>query len=231
MSDSLRSTAFWSAATIGLYAASKLIHARFPRWWSAPLALTPLLLMGLVLATRTNHRDYLDGTRWLVAMLGPAIVAFAVPIYEQRTLLRRQWPAITVGVLVGSATAMTSAWFLARLFGLDGPLRLSLLPRSMSTPFAMIVSDRLGGSPDLTAIFVVMTGVVGPAMGEALLQHLPLRTAMARGALLGMGAHGAGVAKAHQLGDEEGSVAGVVMVLVGVVNVLAAPILAMLMRP
>jgi len=100
----------------------------------------------------------------------------------------------------------------------------------MSTPFAMTVSDDIGGIPDLTAVFVVFTGVFGAALGEAMLYWLPLRSRLARGALFGIGAHGAGVAKAHQIGREEGSIAGVAIVMVGLLNVLAAPLLAHLLK-
>ncbi len=145
-------------------------------------------------------------------------------------MIRRYWPVLLVGVVAGSATAMLSAWGLASVLGLDGPLRLSLLPRSMTTPFAMAVSADIGGEPDLTAVFVIVTGVVGAAMGEVMLLRLPIRSTLARGALLGMGAHGAGTAKAHEIGAEEGSIAGLVMVLVGLLNVLAAPVLAHCLR-
>ncbi|AIJ54160.1 hypothetical protein C086_00316 [Brucella abortus F6/05-3] len=121
---------------------------------------------------------------------------------------------------------MASAWGLAHLLGLNEAISLSLMPRSMSTPFSMTVSGDIGGRPDLTAIFVVLTGIFGAALGEIMLHWLPVRSALARGALFGMGAHGAGVARAHQIGSEEGSIAGLVMVLVGLVNVLAAPLIA-----
>jgi putative effector of murein hydrolase len=162
-------------------------------------------------------------------LLGPATVAFAIPIYQQRATIRRYWPVLLVGVVMGSSSAMLSAWGLAHLLGLNDAISLSLMPRSMSTPFAMTVSGDIGGTPDLTAIFVVITGVFGAALGELMLNWLPLRSTLARGALFGMGAHGAGVAKAHQIGREEGSIAGLVMVLVGLVNVLAAPFIAHLL--
>ena len=133
---------------------------------------------------------------------------------------------LLLGVVIGSATAMASAWAMASALGLSGALRLSLLPRSMSTPFAMSVSGDIGGSPDLTAVFVMITGICGAALGELMLNWLPLRSTLARGALLGMGTHGAGTAKAREIGEEEGSIAGLVMVFAGLLNVLAAPILA-----
>jgi putative effector of murein hydrolase len=123
---------------------------------------------------------------------------------------------MAAGVLICSATSMLSAWVLASLFSLDSMLGLSLLPRSFSTPFAMTVSKDIGGVPDLTALFVIITGVLGATIGETMLGILRLKSPVARGALLGMAAHGAGVAKARQIGNAEGSVTGLTMVLVGV---------------
>ncbi len=178
-------------------------------------------------SVHTSYQTYLRGTHWLISLLGPATVAFAVPIYGQRRLIRQYWPLLTTGVVVGSAVAMLSSWALADLLGLDGITRLSLLPRSMSTPFAMAVSQDLGGSAELTAVFVVVTGVLGAAIGELLLARLPDVSAMARGAVMGLGAHGVGTARAHQWGAEEGAIAGLVMVFTGVLNVLAAPLIAL----
>lgn len=220
-------TVFWSGMTIALYCLSRMLYRRWPTAWLSPLAVTPLLVVGLALLLHTSYRDYSHATHWLVLFLGPATVACAIPIFERRALIRRYWPVLAVGVVIGSATAMASAWALASLLSLDGALRLSLLPRSVSTPFAMIVSENIGGVPDLTAVFVILTGVMGTILGETLLKILPFRSALARGALYGMGAHAAGVAKANRVGGEEGSVAGLVMVLVGLVNVLAAPLLGL----
>jgi predicted murein hydrolase (TIGR00659 family) len=221
---------FWSVATVGLYLAAKMLYRRWQAWFLAPLIATPILLIGVMLVLHATYPDYINGTRWLISLLGPATVAFAVPIYQRRALIREHWPVLVIGVLVGSATAMLSAWALASFLGVDDALRLSLLPRSMSTPFAMAVSGDIGGVPNLTAVFVIVTGLFGAAVGEVLLNYLPIRSALARGALFGMGAHVAGTAKAYEIGAEEGAIAGLVMVLVGLVNVLAAPVLAVLLH-
>jgi predicted murein hydrolase (TIGR00659 family) len=220
----------WSVATILLYFGAKRLHRRWPRWWLMPLGVAPALLMIAALALHVSYRDYIRGTHWLVALLGPATVAFAVPIYEQRALIRRRWPLLLVGMIAGSLTAVLTSWVLAYMLGIDGALRLSLLPRSMSTPFAMEVSGEIGGIPDLTAIFVVLTGLFGAAVGDVVLARLPLRSKIAKGASFGMGAHGAGTARAHELGREEGAIAGLVMVLVGLMNVALAPVVAALLR-
>ncbi len=216
--------AVWSALTIAIYAVAKWMYRRWHRWWLMPVAVTPALLIAVVLALHVRYEDYSSGTHWLVALLGPVTVAFAVPIYEQRALIRKHWPVLLVGMLVGSATAVVTSWGLASLLGVDGALRLSLVPRSISTPFAMEVAERIGGIPNLAALFVVLTGVLGSIFGEFLIIGLRIRSPLAKGALFGVGAHGIGTAKAHELGAEEGSVAGLVMVLVGLLNVMLASV-------
>lgn len=230
LNDPVLLTGFWSAATIALYFLCKIIYRRLPYALLSPLVAAPVLLIVMALALHTHYSDYIRSTHWILMLLGPATVAFAIPIFEERATIRRYWPVLVFGVVVGSGTAMLSAWVLASMLSLDDSLRLSLLPRSISTPFAMSVSGTIGGVPDLTAVFVVITGVFGAAFGQILLRFLPLRSTLARGALFGMGAHGAGVARAHQIGREEGSVAGLVMVMVGLVNIFAAPLVAWMLR-
>lgn len=228
--DPLLQFVFWPLATIALYHLARGVSRRWPRWWTSPLLLTPMGVIALTLVLKADYRQYMSGAHWLLLMLGPATVAFAIPIHEQRATIRRHWPILLVGVLAGSTIAMASGWALAHLLGVPDAVGRSLMPRSTTTPFAMAVSDEIGGLPNLTAVFVIMTGVCGAALGELMLKWLPLRSALARGALFGMGAHGAGVAQAHRIGAEEGSIAGLVMVLAGLLNLIAAPVVMMALR-
>ncbi|WP_313699548.1 LrgB family protein [Achromobacter sp.] len=214
---------FWPAATVAAYVCARLFYRRFAYWWTSTLVVAPALLLTLAILLHTGYRDYMSGSHWLMAMLGPVIVAFALPLYEQRALIRRYWPVLAAGVVVGSGIAGVSAWLLGSMLDLPPDLRLSLLPRSVATPFAIAVSSHVGGVPDLTAVFVIVTGVFGAAIGQFMCRWLPLRSALARGALFGMGAHGAGTAKARELAAEEGAVAGLVMVMAGLFNVLVTP--------
>jgi putative effector of murein hydrolase len=193
------------------------------------MVLAPAILLALAAGLNVGYGDYIRGPRWLVELLAPATVAFAVPIYRRRALVIRHWLLLAVGITVGSLTSILSSWFLSGWLGLDRALRLSLVPHSISTPFAMILSGDIGGVPALTAVFVIVTGVLGASVGEVLLNVVPLRSKVARGALFGMGAHGVGTAKALQIDSEIGSVAGLVMVFVGLANVLAAPLIAPLL--
>ncbi|MNP18287.1 Inner membrane protein YohK [compost metagenome] len=142
--------------------------------------------------------------------------------------MARHWPALLLGMLAGSGVAIASSWGLANALALESRVSLSLVPRSITTPFAMPVAQDLGGVPELAAVFVMLTGVFGALAGSLLIRWLPLRSALARGALFGVGAHGAGVSRAQEVGREEGTVAGLVMVLMGLLNLFAAPLVAAL---
>ena len=220
----------WSSATIAVYVAAKRVHQRWPLTLTSPLVLTPCVLFLVVAITHEQYRDYFAATHWLGLLLGPAMVSFAIPIFERRELVRRHWPALVAGVAAGSLLAVTTAWGLSSLLGLSDVLRLSMLSRSISTPFAVAVSHDIGGVPEMTALFVIVTGLMGASLGQLLLHWLPLRSALARGALFGMGAHSVGVAAASRLGGEEGAVAGLVMIFAGLSNVVLAPLLFWLMH-
>lgn len=220
---------FWLALTVAAYLFSRWLYRRTGRYLLSPLILVPALLLAIAVPLHTAYREYSANTHWLMLVLGPVTVAFAVPIWQQRQLLARHWSALLLGMLAGSVASIASSFGLARALALDSSVTLSLVPRSITTPFAMPLAHDLGGVPELTAVFVMFTGVVGAMLGGVLLKWLPLRSALARGALFGVGAHGAGVSRAHEVGSEEGSVAGLVMVLTGLLNLFAAPLLASLL--
>ena len=211
--------------TIVCYWIVKRVYLRTRRWWCTPIFAVPLLLIAAVLLAGIPYPTYFADTRWLSWLLGPATVAFAVPIFEHRALIRRHWLSLCCGVLAGMPVAVISSVMMARWLNLPELLQKSLAPRSISTPFALATANSIGASGDLTAVFVVVTGVCGMLMGEAMLAWLPVRSRLARGALFGAAAHGAGTARAQQLGAEEGVVASLVMMLGGIATVFAAPLI------
>jgi putative effector of murein hydrolase len=175
------------------------------------------VLIALALLTHVRYPQYIAQTHWLVWLLGPTTVAFALPLHENRQLLRKHWMSIATGVIVASGVSIaTTVWF-AQAFGLPVDLQKGLAVRSVTTPFAIEAERVLGGPTDLAALFVLL-------MGETILRLLPrVRSKLAAGAILGGAAHGSGVAKARQFGDVQAVVASLVMMIAGAVNVLLAP--------
>lgn len=214
------------AATVAIYALSKWLYRRKRTLWFSPTVFTPAALVVLVELSHTPFAVYFQDTHWLTWLLGPATIAFAYPIYTQRALLRRYPLTLAVGVLAGLGLGLASSWLLARLFELPPDLTRSILPRSVSTPFAVSASAVFGGEQNLTVISVMITGLFGMLVGEVFLGWLGLRSGISRGAALGAAAHGLGTAKAYEIGLEEGAVASLVMVFAGIAMVLLAPVLA-----
>ncbi|MGK4475100.1 LrgB family protein [Aeromonas molluscorum] len=217
------------ALTLLFYYLSKWLYGRVRILPLMPLLLAPALLVALVLLCHIPYETYMADSHWLLWLLGPATVAFAIPVYENRALMRKHWLSLSLGVLASVVMAVGSSVLLARWLGLSDMLQRSLAMRSITTPFAVEASRSIGGQSDLTALFVVLTGVIGMAVGDLVLRRLAIRSKLGKGAGFGASAHGAGTAKAYQLGNEEGVVASMVMMIAGMVTVLLAPLLGQLL--
>lgn len=215
--------------TLALYFANKKIYRRLHTIWMMPLVLTPLILVLFLVVTHVSYQDYMGESRWLLWLLGPATIAFAVPVYENMTVIRRHWMSLSAGVITATVVAVSSSVWLARLLTLPEEVQRSLAVRSITTPFALEAAKQLGGQPDLVALFVVITGVFGMAVGDILFLRLAVRSGMAKGAGLGASSHGAGTAKAYEIGQTEGVVSSLVMMLAGVVTVVLAPLIGHVM--
>ncbi|SDH65521.1 TIGR00659 family protein [Vibrio xiamenensis] len=220
---------FWAiislAMTLAFYYLSKVIYKRKRSLLFMPLIFAPVLLVAAVLSLGIPYSDYMADSHWLLWMLGPATVAFAIPVYDNRELIRRHWMSLSVGVMVSVLVAVTSTVFIARWLELPELLQRSMAMRSITTPFAVEATKMIGGQSDLTALFVVLTGVIGMAVGEIVLAFFSIRSRFGKGASLGASAHGAGTAKAYQLGNSEGVVSSVVMMIAGMITVLIAPLI------
>lgn len=213
--------------TLGIYFANKRLYRRFRKLPLMPLVLTPALLVLMLVFGHISRQNYISESHWLLWLLGPATIAFAVPVYDNLAIIKRHWMSLTAGVVTATVVAVTSSVWLARLFTLSDEIQRSLAVRSVTTPFALAAAEPTGGQPDLVALFVVVTGVFGMAVGDAILRLYPGRHG--KGAGFGAASHGAGTARSYELGQQEGVVASLVMMLSGVVMVLAAPLVARVM--
>lgn len=216
-------------ATLLIYFLNKRLYRRWHKLLLMPLVMTPMLLVTLLIITHISWQNYIGESRWLLWLLGPATLAFAVPVYDNMAIIRRHWMSLTAGVITATTVAVFSSVWLARLLTLPEEIQRSLAVRSITTPFALAAAKQLGGQPDLVALFVVITGVFGMAIGDILFLRLSVKQGLAKGAGLGAASHGAGTAKAYELGQQEGVVSSLVMMLSGVVTVIIAPAIGHLM--
>lgn len=226
MSDTLLAIISF-VATIGFYYLTKWAYRRKKVFFLAPILLAPLVIIVFVLLVGIPLDDYFLYTHFLVMMLGPATIAFAVPIYQQRAIIKRYPLTLTIGVITGLMLGMMSSWVLVHIFPMPPELANSMLSRSVSTPFAMQATVSFGGIPDLTAMLVLMTGIVGMVICEPVFKFIGIRTSLAKGIALGAASHGAGTAKAREIGNEEGVIASLTMIFAGIAMVVGAPLFAL----
>lgn len=225
MKDSMLSLVFLFV-TIAVFYGNQAVYKKHQRIWLIPAIPTSILLIALVQATSSSYPLYFKDTQWLVWLLGPATVAFALPIYQNRRIVRKYWMALVAGSLVSIAVSVVVTLLVAQALSLNDEITRSLLSRSVSTPFALEATANLGGTAQLTGVFVVITGLFGIVLGELILALIPLRSRLAKGAPLGTAAHGFGLSIARSLGHEEGAVASLTMIFSGVLMVVLSPMIA-----
>jgi predicted murein hydrolase (TIGR00659 family) len=198
--------------------------------WSGhhPLAnpvLVSILVVAIVLTlTATPYAAYFEGAQFVHFLLGPATVALAVPLYRARARIRLSLLPITVALLAGSLTAILSAVGVGLALGLPHEALVALAPKSATAPVAMGIAEALGGDPALTAVLVILTGILGAIIVTPLMNRLGIRDYAARGFAVGLASHGIGTARAFSVDNLAGTFAGIAMAMNAVATALLAPL-------
>ncbi len=220
---------FGLSATLVVYVLAQATYARLQQApWANPVLWTVLTLAAVLLATGVSYPTYFAGAQFIHFLLGPAVVALAWPLWERRAALRQRWRSLLLAALAGGVAASGSALALGWAVGLPADVVLSLAPKSVTAPVAMGIADKIGGIPELAAVFAVITGMVGALSGKYLFDALRIPTDsagwMARGFALGTAAHGIGAARALQVNPDAGAYAGLALGLQVVLASLLIPL-------
>ncbi|GGE34538.1 hypothetical protein GCM10011391_11520 [Pullulanibacillus camelliae] len=210
--------------TIAIYYATKVVYRKYTRVYLTPLLITPLALVIIILLGHVPFHTYNAGSKWLSAMLQPATIAFAVPLYKHFDVLKKYAVEILFGVMSGAMMGMLSSALFAKCLHLNASLLDSMIPRSVTTPIAMNVSQLIGGIPTITAIVVILTGILGSIIGPLVIRWFRIDNEIARGVLFGTGAHGAGTSKAFELSAVSGTISSVSMILAALFTLCIAPL-------
>lgn len=215
----------WLSATLAAYAIGDAASRAFGRQsWANPVLIAVVLLGLLLTATGTPYGIYFEGAQFVHFMLGPATVCLALPMYDNLPRMRAAALPILAGLSAGSLVAVVSALAIGRTFGLDDQVLAALAPKSTTAPVAIGIAERLGGAPTLTAVLVLMTGILGAVIVTPLFNALGLRDWRARGLAVGTAAHGIGTARAFQVNSTAGAFAGIGMGLNAVLTAIIAPL-------
>lgn len=216
----------WLTVTLGAYAVGDYLFRLSGRNPIVNPVLVAVVIIAVVLRlTATPYPVFFEGAQFVHFLLGPATIALALPLYDNLPRLRKAWLPVVCALSVGSVVACGSALLIASWLGVEGELLASLAPKSATAPVAIGISDSIGGSPTLTAVLVILTGIVGAVVATPLLNLLRLTDWRARGFAVGLVSHGIGTARALQVHPTAGAFAGLGMALNAIATALVAPIL------
>lgn len=190
-----------------------------------PVLLAVIAIVAVLLVTDTSYAVYFEGAQFVHFLLGPATVALAIPLYRQFERVRRSAVAVLVSIVTGSLTASITAVGVAWALGGSMDTLVSLAPKSVTAPVAMGISERLGGLPSLTAVLVILTGILGAMLGPPVMNLIGVKDWAARGLAMGTAAHGIGTARALQVNELAGAFSGLAMGLNALATAILLPLL------
>ena len=214
---------FYLVWTVLCYFMAKQLFVRTQKIYLSPIIVVPSLSIVLIFLLQHQFQDYYFYTQYLVAMLGPITVAFVIPVFRYRRMIQQHFKVLLFSSSLAMLVGIFSSWFLASLLDFDDIVKNSLLARSISIPFALVLTEKVGGSISLIPLFTVITGLVGMLLGDLLLLWIKYKNHFASGAALGNAAHAMGIVRARQRHELEGVIASLSMIISGIIMVLFAP--------
>lgn len=221
-----------NSATIGLvisllaYEIGLALKRKFKLAILNPLLISIVLVIVFLLVFHINYDSYNASAQYLSYLLTPATVSLAIPLYAQLDLLKKHFPAIMIGVLSGVVASAGSILAMAVIFGLDHKQYVTLLPKSITTAIGMGVSEELGGYVTISVASIIITGVIGNMSAEWFCKFFRIKNPISKGLAIGTASHAVGTAKAMEMGEIEGAMSSLAIVVCGVCTVVSASIFA-----
>ena len=193
-----------------------------------PLLVSVILVIALLSVSKIDYQKYYDGAKYISYLLTPATVALAIPLHRQFELLKKNVWAIIAGIASGALTSMLCILAMAVLFSFDHAEYVTFLPKSITTAIGIGVSEELGGYVAITAAVIIITGIFGNVISELVFRLFRIKEPIARGVALGTSSHAIGTAKAMELGETEGAMSSLSIVICGIFTVLGSMFFAQL---
>lgn len=227
MNDLLtQSTFFGVAVSILAYETGVVLRKKLKWGILNPLLISIVVVIVLLLVCNIDYDSYYEGAKYLSYLLTPATVCLAVPLYEQVSLLKKNFIAIAGGILSGVLTSLVSVLIMSVVLGLNHEQYVTMLPKSITTAIGMGVSDELGGIVTITVAVIIITGVLGNIIAEAVCKIFRIKEPVAVGIAIGSSAHAVGTARAMEIGEIQGAMSSLSIAVAGLLTVVGASVFA-----
>jgi predicted murein hydrolase (TIGR00659 family) len=221
---------FGIGLTVLVYFLAQLVYRRTRSLLLNPVAISIVFIILFLLLTRTPYESYNVGGRMILFLLGPSVVALALPLYTRREEIVRNRLPIMVGICCGAIVSIVSASGLAWMLGGTEKVIISMAPKSVTTPIAIGIVEKIGGITELTAAIVVLTGCIGAICGPEFCRSIGIRSPMAIGLAVGTASHGIGTARMLEIDRLGGAVSGLAIGLNGLVTAFILPVIFVVYR-
>ncbi|SHP72873.1 Holin-like protein CidB [Mycobacteroides abscessus subsp. abscessus] len=199
--------------TVSMYLLMNRLYLKYSFAFLLPLLTTTIAIIVILSVLQLSYETYMIGGEWINHLLGPAVVALAIPLYKQRKTLMGQLVPIVGGVVMGLAVGMVSGVLLAEVLGVSQNLILSIIPKSITTPVAIQVTTAIGGIPSMTIVFVLLAGLTGAVLGPTVFKWFRVTSQLGRGMAFGSASHAIGTSKAKEFDELTVSISSVAMTL------------------
>jgi predicted murein hydrolase (TIGR00659 family) len=212
------------ALTVAVFAVARSLSSRSREHpFANPVLVSVVAIIALLCFAGTSYESYFEGAQFIHFLLGPAVVALAIPLCRNLGRIRRSALPILVGIVAGSTSGALSIVLIAWAFGAHEQLAASLVTKSVTAPVSMAIAPQLGGVPALAALFSVLTGMIGAAFGPTLLNRLGIDDPLQRGLAMGTASHGQGTARILQESEEAGAFSALAMGLTALTMAVLLP--------
>ena len=215
--------------TLGAYLLSVALSKRFSSPLTNPILLSVVIIIPVLVLCKVDYTTYYDSAKLISALLTPATVSLAIPLYRQMALLKKHFKAILLGILSGVLTSGITILGLSALFGLSHTDFVTLLPKSVTTAIGMSLSEELGGVAAVTVTAILLTGILGNVLAVWLCKVFRITDPIAKGLSVGTSSHALGTARAIRMGEIEGAMSGLSIAVAGLMTVVLAPLFAALL--
>lgn len=217
------------ALTLVVYSGMRALYQRRPSPLLVPIATTSVALILLLSFFNFSYEEYMIGGKWIDELLGPAVVSLAFPLYQNRKLLKEYFTPIVAGVCTGAIISLITGICFSIIIGLEKDIMFSILPKSVTSPVAMDIAGGIGGVSSLAAVYVMIAGITGAMFGPPLLRRCGITHYIGVGIGFGAAAHGIGTSKALEVGEREGAISSVSMILSAILSAITFPYITLLL--
>lgn len=227
MNEFFQSSMFAGVAlSLVSYLIGMLLKKKFKLGIFNPLLIAIVVSIIVLLIGKVDYKVYNEGAKYLSWLLTPATVCLAIPLYEQWSLLKKNFKAVLLGLIAGVVTSLGTVYVLSLIMGLSHKDYVTLLPKSITTAIGMGVSEELGGYVTITVAVIIVTGVLGNMIGELVCKIFRITEPISKGLAFGSASHAIGTAKAIEIGEVEGAMSSLAIAVSGILTVVLSSVFA-----